>query len=87
MKYLIGKKICQTVEINVNKDLKVFGEVLKQTKFKTGNKLVVLKIEGLITNATSNSVEVKLNKYTEDGIDTLDWYEKSWFDRFFTIKE
>lgn len=87
MKELIGKKVYQTVELNVNGNLKVFGEVLKETKFKTGNKAITLKVEGVITNATANSIEVKSNKWTENGVDAYNWYEKSWFDRTFTIEK
>lgn len=87
MKELIGKKVTREVEMNVKGSCKVFGEILKETKFKTGNKEVKLKIEGLILNATENSVEVFQKKWTENGVDSLCWFEKDKFGRTFKIVE
>lgn len=86
MKDLIGKKVSRIVELNVEGKSAVFGEVLKETKFKTGNRAVVLKVEGLITNATENSVEIYQNKWTENGVNAYGWFEKGKFEKLFVIE-
>ena len=85
MRDLIGRKVTQIIEVLVEKNVKVFGEVLKETKFKTGNRSVTIKSEGLVTNATDNSVEVFMNKVTDNGVDCSGWFEKGKFERTFTI--
>lgn len=87
MKELIGKKVIREVELNVEGNCKVFGEILKETKFKTGNKEVKLKVEGIVTGATENSCEVFMNKWTENGVDASGWFEKSKFERTFKVVE
>ncbi len=86
MKDLIGKKVTRLVEFNVNGSCKVFGEILKETKFKTGNKEVKLKTEGVILNATENSVEVFQKRWCDNGIDSLGWFEKDKFERTFIVE-
>jgi hypothetical protein len=85
MKDLIGRKVTQIVELLVERDTEVFGEVLKETKFKTGNRSVTVKSEGLITNASDNSVEVFMNKVTDKGVNCYSWFEKGKFERTFSI--
>lgn len=87
MKELVGKKVTREVELNVEGNCKVFGEILKETKFKTGNKEVKLRIEGMIVNATENSVEIFQKRCTEKGIDSLGWFEKNKFERTFKVVE
>jgi hypothetical protein len=87
MKELIGKKVIREVELNVEGNCKVFGEILKETKFKTGNKEVKLRTEGMIVNATENSVEIFQKRWTENGVDASGWFEKNKFERTFKVVE
>jgi len=86
MKELKGKKVTRIVELLVEKDVEVFGEILKETKFKTGNKSVTLKVEGFITDVTTNSIEVFNKRWTENGIDCKQWFELGKFEKTFKVE-
>ena len=45
MKKIIGRKVTRTVELLVESKVEVFGEVIKEKKFKTGNRSVTLKVD------------------------------------------
>jgi hypothetical protein len=87
MKELIGKKVTRIVELTVDGKLKVFGEILKQTNFKTGNKAVTFKVDGIVTDVTVNSIEVKSNKWTENGVNAKQWFSMSEFEKIFKIED
>lgn len=87
MKDLIGKKVIKIIELNVNENCKIFGKILSEKKYKTGNKSVTLEVEGNVLNATENSVEIYQNKSTEMGIDSYGWFEKNKFERTFKVVE
>jgi len=87
MKELIGKKVTREVELNVEGNCKVFGEILNEKRFKTGNKEVKLRVEGIVTGVTENSCEVFMKKWTENGVDASGWFEKNNFERTFKIVE
>jgi len=88
---LIGKKITRIIELTVDGNLKVFGEILKQTNFKTGNKAVTLKVDGIITNVSEankeSSVEILLSKWAENGINCKQWFGMSEFEKIFKIED
>lgn len=50
---------------------------------------IVLHEDGrdcMITNKTINSIEVKLNRKTSEGVNCLQWYEMNRFNRIFKKK-
>jgi hypothetical protein len=88
---LIGKKVSRIVNLNVEIECKVYGEILKETKFKTGNKAVQLKVEGEITDYAfgnkESSVEIYLKKWTEKGINCKQWFNINEFEKIFKIED
>ena len=86
MKKIIGRKVTRTIELLVESKVEVFGEVIKEKKFKTGNRSVTLKAEGVITDATENSVEVSMKRWTSNGVDCKHWFESSKFERTFIVE-
>lgn len=85
MKELIGKKVTRVVELLVENKVEVFGEVIKEKKFKTGNRSIMIKVDGVITNVTDNSVEVLMKRWTSNGVDCKQWFEIDKFERIFEI--